>query len=379
MQSPKHPVLSWAQVPRPPARKSIDVPMSPIAGPSRRIRTGRAIAGLLRGGWRATPPAVEVDVSPRCIDLLLRSGCAALAWRRIRGTSAADRATSQPLRQAARIYALRASMGSRQLAALAHALRSAGVRPLLFKGWAAARLYAEPDLRPFGDVDLCVEPAHKEAAFDAISALAGANGAPVDLHASFPDLPDRSLDEVFARARPIAVSGTGIDALCPEDHVRCLAVHFFRHGATRPLSLCDVGAAMESASWDFDWDYCLQGNARLTNHVVLAMKLASELLGARPVTTGRVGDTERLPRWLIRAVLRQWGSTSYDSYVNRPLVECLRSPHEVMPALRRRWPSAIQLTVDRHASIGVFPPLWMQARNVASRALSFARRAGRPL
>lgn len=324
-------------------------------------------------------PTAEVDVSPRCIDLLLRSGCAALAWRRIRCTPAADRPTSQALRQAARIYALRAAIGSRQLTELAHALRSAGVRPLLFKGWAAARLYAEPDLRPFGDVDLCVEPEHRDVAFEVISALAGASGAPVDLHVSFPDLPDRSLNEIFARGRPVAVGNAGIDVLCPEDHLRCVAVHFFRHGATRPLSLCDVGAAMESTPSNFDWEYCLHGNARLTNHVVLALKLASELLGARPVTAARVGDTEGLPRWLIRAVLRQWGSTSYDSYVNRPLVEYLRRPHEVMPALRRRWPSAILLTVDRHAPIGVFPPLWMQARTVVERALSFARRAGRPL
>jgi hypothetical protein len=353
--------------------------MSPVAAQPPRIRTGRAIASVLRGGWRATQADVDTDVSPRCVEQLLRSGCAALAWRPMRHTHWAERAALQPLRQAARIYALRAAVGSRQLAELAHALQSTGVDPLLFKGWAAARLYAEPALRPFGDVDVCVRPTHRNTALEVVRALAGDNRSYVDLHISLPDLPDRPLDEVLTRSRLVAVGGAEIRALCPEDHLRCLALHFFRHGATRPLSLCDIGAAMESSSSNFDWDYCLRGDAPLTNYVVVAMKLTSGLLGARLPASAPLMDATSLPRWLTRAVLRQWGSRSYDTYVNRPLMECLRSRGDVMPALRRRWPSAVQLTVDRHAPIGTYPPLWLQVGTVVSQALGFARRMRRPL
>lgn len=347
-----------------------------VTAQSRRVRMGSTIATVLHGGWRAARPNDDVHVSPIGVEQLVRTGCAAIAWSRMRHTASGKGATLEPLRQAAHIYALRAALGSRQLVQLAHGLRSAGVDALLFKGWTAARLYDEPALRPFGDVDLWVRPTHRNTALEVVRALAGDDRSSVDLHVSFPDLPDRPLAEILRRSRLVAVGEQAeISSLCPEDHLRCLAVHFFRHGATRPLSLCDVGAAMESGSSDFDWDYCLRGDTLLTNYVVLAMKLASGLLGARLPASAPPLDDRSLPRWLTRAVLRQWGSRSYDTYVNRPLMDCLRRRGEIIPALRRRWPSAVQLTVDRHAPIGVFPPLWLQAETVVSQAFGFIRRS----
>ena len=347
-----------------------------VRAQSRRVRMGRTIATVLHGGWRAARADDDVHVSPICVEQLLRTGCAAIAWSRMRDTPSGKGATLETLRQATQIYALQAALSSRQLAQLAHVLRSAGVDALLFKGWTAARLYDEPALRPFGDVDLWVRPTHRNSALEVVRALAGDDRCSVDLHISFPDLPDRPPDEVLRRSRLVAVGEQAqIRSLCPEDHLRCLTVHFFRHGATRPLSLCDIGAAMESSSSDFDWDHCLRGDTLLTDYVVLAMKLASGLLGARlPASAPRMDDRS-LPRWLTRAVLRQWGSRSYDTCVNRPLMECLRRRGEIVPALRRRWPSAVQLTVDRHAPIGVLPPLWLQVETVVSQALGFARRS----
>jgi hypothetical protein len=320
---------------------------------------------------------VSMNVSPSVIDHLLRSGCAALVWRYVRDTPWEKSAAFEPLHQAARTYALRAALNSRQLAELTRAMRAAEAEPLLFKGWAAARLYAEPALRPLGDVDLCVRPAHRDVALVVVRAFAASDHPYVDLHSSFPDLPDRSLDEVFAHSRLVPLDDVEIRVLSPEDHLRCVALHFFRHAATRPLSLCDIGAALESIPPDFDWEYCLRGDVRLTDRVVRAMGLAATLLGARLPASVLVAHAESLPRWLVRAVLRQWGSPSYEHYVNRPLIECLRRRGEVIPALRRRWPSAIQLTVDHGATIGAFPPLALQLWTTFSHTLGFARRAWR--
>jgi hypothetical protein len=320
---------------------------------------------------------VSMDVSAWVVDQLSRSGCAALAWRRMREIPRERNAAFQSLHHAARIYALRAALSARHLTELTRAMRAAKGEPLLFKGWAAARLYAQPALRPFGDIDLCVRPTHRDVALPVVRAFVASDHPYVDLHTSLPDLPDRSLDEVFAHSRLVALDGVEIRVLSPEDHLRCLAVHFFRHGATRPLSLCDIGAALESIPTDFDWDYCLSGDARLTDRLVLAEGLAATLLGARLSASPLTARTQSLPRWLTRAVLRQWGSPSYEGYVNRPLIECLRRRGERMPALRRRWPSAIQFTVDRGATIGAFPPLLLQLWTVFSRTLGFARRTWR--
>ena len=59
-----------------------------------------------------------------------------------------------------------------------------GVEPLVLKGWAAARLYGEPGLRPYGDLDLCVLPSEEAAARTALQAP-GAPPVLVDLHSDF--------------------------------------------------------------------------------------------------------------------------------------------------------------------------------------------------
>ena len=45
-----------------------------------------------------------------------------------------------------------------------------------------------------------------------------------------------------------------------EDQLRQLCLHLLRHGACRPLWLCDVAVMLESLPGDFDWDRCLGGD-----------------------------------------------------------------------------------------------------------------------
>src|SRR5918998_1141904 len=117
------------------------------------------------------------------------------------------------------------------------------------KGRAAARLYPEPGLRPSGDVDVCVRPSQLERA---ASALEDARTC-VDLHAGLGREEPRDFDELYERADAFRLGETLVRAPGAEDHLRLLCLHMLRHGAWRPVWLCDVAAAVESRPVSFDW------------------------------------------------------------------------------------------------------------------------------
>src|SRR5205823_9972858 len=95
-----------------------------------------------------------------------------------------------------RLYALYAAINERAIAQLFTLLRSSGVEPLLVKGWAAARLYPERGLRPYGDIDLAVAPGQLRAA-EAALRDPGAPRTSVELNAGYSKLPDRTFDELI--------------------------------------------------------------------------------------------------------------------------------------------------------------------------------------
>ena len=222
------------------------------------------------------------------------------------------------------MHSLEACMHEQSIAEAFDRCRAAGVEPLLAKGWAVARLYPEPGLRPYGDIDLFVRP---EEYATAETALAGFRPRRLllDLQRGFPDLADHPLQEVFAHSQVSECGGVQVRTVGPEDQLRHLCVHLLRHGAWRPLWLCDVAAAVESADVDFDWDYCLRGRRQRTQAVVCAVGLAHQLLGARIEHTPLADRARRLPRWLVPAVLRQWGVRHE---LNALMATTLRRPAE---------------------------------------------------
>src|SRR5690349_9636225 len=128
--------------------------------PGAGIEAGRLVGRVLAGSWRDPLPAL--DLTPADLDrvspLLLDTGAAALGWRRLRPTPLAGLRAAHRFREFYRSHGLQAALHERSVAGLVGHLRSVGVEPLLAKGWAVARLYPEPGLRPFGDIDLCVPP-----------------------------------------------------------------------------------------------------------------------------------------------------------------------------------------------------------------------------
>src|SRR4051812_18131665 len=123
-------------------------------------KRSRLIASLLAGAWRSNPSVA--DCSAEELELLtplvVKTGAAALAWRRVRHSELKLSRAAVELHEAYRLYTLRAIICEREVARIFSLLRSHSIEPILVKGWAIARLYSEQGLRPSGDIDLCVRP-----------------------------------------------------------------------------------------------------------------------------------------------------------------------------------------------------------------------------
>jgi hypothetical protein len=341
------------------------------------IGHGRGLAQALAGSWRSAPP--QVDFIPADWDVtvarLLETGAGALGWWRVRGSELRHLPGSAKLHDAYRIHSLQACMHEPLWAEVADRCRAVDVDPLLAKGWAMARIYPEPGLRPYGDIDLFVRPEQHSAAETALADFTGRT-LTVDLHRGFPDLADHPLEDVFVHSELWLCGTSRVRVVGPEDQLRHLCVHVLRHGAWRPLWLCDVAAALESADGSFDWDYCLRGSRQRTQAVVCAVGLAHQLLAARVEHTPLADRAQSLPRWLVPSVLRQWG-LRYERFTDLPMLSTLARPSAIMPAFRRRWPNPVEATMSVRGPFNDLPRLPFQLADCLSRLGGFMFRLAR--
>lgn len=341
----------------------------------RRTR-GALVAEALRGSWRAAPEPAHLseDELGGIAPLLLASGSSALAWRRLRHGPLASTAAADEIHQAYRLHALQAELHQRALDRLLARLDGSGHDVFLGKGWAAARVYLEPGLRPYGDFDLYVAEEHWEAIRRCLEGVEEA-GASVDLHRGFGPLADRSVATLRERSVLIDRSPVALRLFGAEDHLRLLCLHLLGHGAWRPLWLCDVAAAVETRSAAFDWDYLLSGDRRKTEWVGATVVLTGELLGVSMSDVPMTVRAASLPAWLPRAVLREWGRPQVPHGTRIPMATVLRRPGGILPALRQRWPNPVEATVDLGGRFTRFPRLPIQLAECVVRVGRFARRA----
>src|SRR5215216_6732889 len=87
---------------------------------------GELIAEALSGAWRSDPPPLEIssDELERIAPLLLKSGAAALAWRRIRHTDLRALPTANEFYQVYRFQTLQARIDQRKIEQVFKLLRS---------------------------------------------------------------------------------------------------------------------------------------------------------------------------------------------------------------------------------------------------------------
>ena len=180
-----------------------------------------------------------------------------LAWRQIRGAPAVAPAIAQQLNEAFRLQLLQTGVYERELQRAVSCLRRAAIEPIVFKGWAAAQTYPERGARPLGDLDLVIHPAQLEAAQEVLED-SGRFEILIDLvHMEIDLLDQRRFDDLLARSCLLRLGDIEVRVLGPEDQLRALCIHLLKHGAYRPLWLCDIAAALEHRPARFDWERCL--------------------------------------------------------------------------------------------------------------------------
>ncbi len=332
---------------------------------------------MLRGAWREHPDADGLDAADLvgASPLLLRGGSAGLAWWRSRAGQVPP-PVLKPLHDAFAVHTLQGAILEGKIPATFTRLHARGIRPLLGKGWAVARLYPRPGLRPYGDIDVYVRPGDEEAARAALD-RPGEDSLPVDLHRGLAELDDRPFEDVFARSRTVRLGAADVRVFGPEDHLRLMALHLLRHGAWRPVWFCDLALMLETLPPDFDWACFMSGDGARTDAAVCAVRLAHELIGASLEGVPAAVRERTLPRWLVPAVLRQWGEARFEPHGTRtPMAVELRRPRGLLRALRARWPNAVEATVGRRARFNGLPRLPFQIGECLARTLRFARAQG---
>src|SRR5260370_40394139 len=163
---------------------------------SQPLKKGSLIASVLAGSWRQFPSPLEISIEEldAVTPSLLSSGAAALAWKRVSNSNLRTSPEAIELEQAYRLHALQSAIHERDIQNILSLLERAGIDPFLVKGWAIARLYPESGLRPYGDIDLCVNPKQFAAAQAALSNQP--NQHQIDLHRGFAKLDTRSWDKL---------------------------------------------------------------------------------------------------------------------------------------------------------------------------------------
>jgi Uncharacterised nucleotidyltransferase len=295
------------------------------------------------------------------VPQLVGSGAGPLAWWRIRHSELRGTQAAQALHVDYIDKSVHAALGERDVVELVGLLRSADTEPILLKGWSIARLYPEPGLRPFGDIDVAMHPRVRPAARAALDSPTGRRLDPDLVHEELEPLTQRDWDGLYARSELVPLDGTPVRVLSPEDHLAFLCLHFLRHGAWRPLWLCDIAVALEQRTDRFSWNQCLAGDPRHADWIMCAIELARVLLGARVDGMPPADRSTRLPGWLIPAVLKQWETPTLVAHVPAPfMAQSLRQPAGIPLALRRRWPDPIQATMRTGGRVNNLPRLPFQ-------------------
>jgi Uncharacterised nucleotidyltransferase len=343
------------------------------------MEIGLELAEILAGTWRQ-PSFCRSTLSSenlhRLAPLLIEAGGAALTWFHIRRCKSEFPQSVLNLYREAYIGSVaRAAAQEKELERVLSAFQAAGIRSILLKGWSVGRLYPESGLRPSGDIDLWIDPTQQAQANEVLTTVASGRQS-VDLdHDQFRRFEARSFREFFGSCETVYLGSTQVKVLRLEDQIRVLCLHFLKHGAWRPIWLCDIAVLLESGNGVFDWKVCLGENPRREQWIASTVALARLLLGAKIPDGAPPLVTPNPPKWLTETVLREWSDPRRPSAAALALVlpSLLHRPWKLTAVMRGRWRNAIQATVDCNGSFKGLPRWPYQVRNAVSRALHFSQ------
>jgi Uncharacterised nucleotidyltransferase len=336
------------------------------------LRKGQLVAEVLAGSWRRQPlPPLQISAAEleEVTPLLYDSGTVALGWRRISRTPLRETESGEVLHQAYRLLSLQSEIHEQNIEKVFRLLRQHQVEAILAKGWAVAGLYPERALRPYGDIDICVRP-ERFALVQELLRAPEAEDCWVDLHQNFSEISERTTNALLARAKTLTLGAEQVRVLSLEDQLALSCIHLLKHGAWRPLWLCDIGVVLESLPETFDWRVCLGTNETRAHWIRSAIALAKFLL--RIDTSALPASAQvTVPTWLSENVLKQWARPFA---VNQPpmshpipMVDLLRHPLALPEGLRQRWPNPIIATISVNGKFNELPRLPYQMANCLTR------------
>jgi hypothetical protein len=339
----------------------------------RALSRGAMIAAAMAGSWRATPPplTLSVDELASIKDLIYDTGAAGMVWWRLRNSSLKDTDLARQFLQAFRFHSVESINREITLKQTLAALQGVNIEPLFAKGWTIACRYPEVGLRPYVDIDLCV----RAEQFPMAAVTLKKDLLPtqyVDLHSRFTDLNDRSVPELFEHSQELALDGMKFRVIGNEDHLRYLCLHFLRHGAWRPLWLCDIAMLLESITDEFDWDYFYRGDQQNNDWIGCTLGLACQLLDARVENELARRACAPLPDWFAAAALRQWGR--FYRPRDPKMIYYLHHPFELYEGIKRRWPNPIEATIALRGPFNETPRAIFQMQEFCRRLSEFLAR-----
>lgn len=250
-------------------------------------------------------------------------------------------------------------------------LEKNGFEPILIKGYAAARYYPESWRRIFGDIDLCVAPDKFEAAKKLVESPQGLSHN-IDLHKGLRHLDNLSWEDLFQNSETIKIENTNVRVLRPEDHFRVLCVHWLTDGGAFKERLWDIYYLIENRPADFDWERCLNAaGPKRRKWMICCLGLAHKYLGLDISVTPAADAAGQIPRWLTRAVEKEW--TAQIAAI--PLSACLHDRKIFWRQVKKRIPpNPVQATVLLEGSFDERPRFFYQAGNILIRLLPAVKR-----
>ncbi len=244
--------------------------------------------------------------------------------------------------------------------------RGNGLEPILIKGWAIAKEYPKDRFRHYTDIDLALPSSQIYLAYQ-IRDAERLKGLSVDLHPELKQLDTLPWAQLFQDSQLVQLNDHQIRILCPEDHLRVLAVHWLIDGGWFRDRLWDIYYAVENRPDNFDWERCLNVvSERRRRWIVCVIGLTHKYLGLNIDDLPFADEAKDLPNWLIKAVEREWAS----GVRLLPLFYVAGNRQDLLKQIKKRVrPNPIHATVDMEGSFDAPTRIHYQIGTIIKRGI----------